>query len=52
MAKITATATYTIELTARELDIIRVALGLVRNFGDVTDWDDAGVLRDALEVEA
>ncbi|MEU8840259.1 hypothetical protein AB0D97_14160 [Streptomyces roseus] len=48
MAKITATATYTVELTGPELELIRRALKLVRDFGDTDDWDPADDLRTEL----
>jgi hypothetical protein len=48
MAKITETATYTVELSGRELDLIRAALHLVKDFGDVDDWDKADELRTEL----
>ncbi|MGW6949007.1 hypothetical protein ACWGHD_19035 [Streptomyces xanthophaeus] len=50
MAKITATATYSVELTGPELELIRKALELVRDFGDTDDWDAAGDLRSDLEA--
>jgi hypothetical protein len=45
MAKITETATYTVELSGLELDLIRAALKLVKDFGDMDDWDKADELR-------
>ncbi|WP_198540777.1 hypothetical protein [Streptomyces sp. NTK 937] len=50
MAKIKSTGTVDVELTLAELELIRRALGLVRDFGDMADWDPATALRADLEV--
>ncbi|WP_199819292.1 hypothetical protein [Streptomyces sp. NRRL S-378] len=50
MAKITETASYTVELTGRELALVQRALNLVRTYGDPEEWDEAAELRAALEV--
>ena len=50
MAKLKAPETVTVELTTAELSLIRVALKLVKDFGDVDDWDAAGDLLADLAV--
>ncbi|MGW6638488.1 hypothetical protein [Streptomyces cyaneofuscatus] len=50
MAKIKRTGTVDVELTFAELELIRRALGLVRDFGDMADWGAASALRADLEV--
>lgn len=50
MAKVTGGA-VTVELSRAELELICRALGLVKNFGEVDDWDSALELLADLEAE-
>ncbi|WP_008412921.1 hypothetical protein [Streptomyces sp. SM8] len=52
MADIKSTATYTVEITAAELALIRRALRLVNTFGDTDDWTPAAALLGDLEDTA
>ncbi|MFI7096405.1 hypothetical protein [Streptomyces lydicus] len=49
MATITGTGTVDVELTVREVDLIRRALRLVEPYGDVDDWERARDLLADLE---
>ncbi|MGW0468311.1 hypothetical protein ACWDX6_24050 [Streptomyces sp. NPDC003027] len=52
MAKIKTPSTVTVEFTRAELELVRRALGLVRDFGELNDWDAADELRvDLTEVQ-
>ncbi|MFE7624269.1 hypothetical protein [Streptomyces sp. NPDC057509] len=50
MAQIKSTGTVDVELTLAELELIRRALRLVNDFGDMSDWDAAPALLADLEV--
>ena len=50
MAKILTTSQVDVTLTVAELELIRRALGLVRNFGDVDDEEAARDLLADLSV--
>lgn len=50
MAQIKSTGTVEVELTAAELALVRRSLRLVRNFGEVEDWDEAENLLADLDV--
>ncbi|MFI0211984.1 hypothetical protein ACH4OV_25350 [Streptomyces diastaticus] len=52
MADIKSTATYTVEITAAELALIRRALKLVHHYGDADDWTPAVALLGDLEDTA
>jgi len=39
------TKALVLELNDRDVEVITSALRLVRDFGDVSDWDDADALR-------
>ncbi len=41
MATIKAPESFTVELTRAELNLVRTALRLVRDFGNPDDWDGA-----------
>lgn len=41
MATIKSTGTVDVEVTYAELELLRRALRLVKDFGDVDDWDAA-----------
>lgn len=52
MAKVTQIGRYAIELDGAELALMRTALRLVNNFGNVEDMDPArGLLADLADVD-
>ncbi|MFI8084340.1 hypothetical protein ACIF6L_26500 [Kitasatospora sp. NPDC086009] len=50
MATIKPPDHVTVEVTTAELALVRRALRLVRDFGDVDDWDGASALLTDLEA--
>ncbi|MFE5159127.1 hypothetical protein ACFY1A_17050 [Streptomyces sp. NPDC001520] len=51
MAKLKTIGTVDVELSFPELELVRRALRLVENFGNVNDWDEArDLLADLEEV--